>query len=185
MSTSTTHARRLHDVEGPPMPMVAMDAAEPVPAPLYDLSTLDLTKTVVTLEELQKILPQRHEFEQLHSVIHIDPVADVIVGRREVRTGEFWEHTMAGGPAALPPMLLLEYAAQLAAYWGMVRQPHMGFVGFAKCDKLGVYGQVHAPSMVYMIAKVVSIKPRRVVAQCQAICRGKVVFGVIVTGMSV
>ena len=165
--------------------MVLVDAGEAAPAPLYDLSTVDLSKTVVTLEELQKILPQRHEFEQLHSVIHIDDVADVIVGRREVKKGEFWERTMPAEHCCLPAMLMLEYAAQLAAYWGMVRQPHMGFVGFAKCDELAVYGKVHAPSMLYMIAKVVSIKPRRVVARCQAICEGRVVFGVVVTGMSV
>jgi len=180
--SGSTMVRRVLGEKGPPVSPVMLDA---VPRPIYDLSTIDLHRTVVALEEIQKIIPQRHEMEQLQGIVHIDNEADVIIGRREVRPTEFWVRSQPPESAAMPPTLLLECAAQLSAYWGMVRQPEMGFVGFARCDELEVHGHVTAPSVVYMVAKVLSIKPRRLVAQCQAICAGRVVFGVKVTGMSV
>jgi len=150
---------------------------------LYDISSLDLNKVVIPLEEIRKVIPQRFEMEMLSGIIHYEE--DVLVGFKDLGLDEFWVRGHIPGRPLMPGVLMIECAAQLCAFYTMRRQPQMGFVGFAKCDNVRFRGVVIPPKRLYMIARTVEINRRRAIANCQGIVDGSLVFEATGTGMSV
>jgi 3-hydroxyacyl-[acyl-carrier-protein] dehydratase len=150
---------------------------------LYDISSLDMNKVVVPLEEIRKIIPQRHEMEMLSGILLDEE--EVAVGYKDLTLDEFWVRGHIPGRPLMPGVMMIECAAQLCAYSTMRRQPWMGFVGFAKCDDVRFRGTVVPPARLIMIARTVEMNRRRAVANCQGICDGSLVFEATITGMSV
>jgi 3-hydroxyacyl-[acyl-carrier-protein] dehydratase len=151
---------------------------------LFDISSLDLNKVVFPIEEIRKVIPQRHEMEMLSGIL-FDEDDTLAVGYKDVTLDEFWVRGHIPGRPLMPGVLMIECAAQLCAFCTMRRQPEMGFVGFAKCDEVRFRGVVVPPTRLLMIAKMVEMGRRRAVAQCQGICNGSLVFEATITGMSV
>jgi 3-hydroxymyristoyl/3-hydroxydecanoyl-(acyl carrier protein) dehydratase len=79
---------------------------------------------------------------------------------------------------------MIEGAAQLCAYAAMIKQPEMGFMGFARCDDVTFRGTVVPPTRLYMIAQLVDLNRRRAIAKCQGVHNGALVFEATITGMS-
>lgn len=153
------------------------------PSFLYDISSLDLNKVIVPLEEIRKIIPQRFEMEMLSGIIYDD--GTTIIGFKDVTTEDFWARGHIPGRPLMPGVLMIECAAQLCAFYTMRAQPEMGFVGFAKCDNVRFRGVVVPPTRLYMIAQMVEMTRRRAIANCQGIWNGSLVFEATITGMSV
>jgi 3-hydroxyacyl-[acyl-carrier-protein] dehydratase len=153
------------------------------PSLLFDLSSIDLNKVIVPLEEIRKVIPQRFEMEMLSGIVYESP--EVAVGFKDITTEEFWVRGHIPGRPIMPGVMMIECAAQLCAYITMKRQPEMGFVGFAKCDNARFRGTVVPPGRLYMIAQLVEINRRRAVGSCQGVSNGDLVFEAQITGMSV
>lgn len=153
------------------------------PTFLFDLSSIDLNKVIIPIEEIRKVIPQRHEFELLSGIVYEAP--ELAIGFKDITTEEFWVRGHIPGRPLMPGVLMIECAAQLCAYVTMKRQPEMGFVGFAKCDGVKFRGTVVPPGRLYMIAQIVEINRRRAIATCQGVSNGELVFEATITGMSV
>jgi 3-hydroxyacyl-[acyl-carrier-protein] dehydratase len=154
------------------------------PSFLHDISSVDLNKVIVPLEEIRKIIPQRHEMEMLSGIVYDDHEGTVI-GFKDIAVDDFWTRGHIPGRPLMPGVLMIECAAQLCAFWTMRKQPEMGFMGFAKCDNVRFRGVVVPPARLYVIAKMVELNRRRAVADCQGIHNGSLVFEARITGMSV
>ena len=154
------------------------------PPLLFDLAKIDLTKLVVTKEQIQAVIPQRFEMAQLDGIIHIEGETDII-GIKHVTDKEFWCRGHIPGRPLMPGVMMIECAAQLCAYWAMRKNPELGFMGFAKCDETRFRGTVVPPSTLYMIAHLVEHNRRRIVGRCQGVVDGVLVFESLVTGMAV
>ena len=85
----------------------------------------------------------------------------------------------------MPGVIILEAAAQLCSYMSHIVTPDMGFLGFVKADNTRFRGSVTPPNSLYLIAKMVDMSRRRVIARCQGICDGTLVFESDITGMPV
>ena len=155
------------------------------PAFLYDISKIDLNAIVIPIEGIRAVIPQRHEFELLSGIVHIDDPEDCIIGVKDVTDHEFWVRGHIPGRPLMPGVLMIECAAQLCAYRTMARRPEMGFMGFARCDDVIFRGTVVPPTKLYMIAKMTENSKRRAVAKCQGTVNGTLVFEATITGMSV
>ena len=57
---------------------------------LYDVSHLDATRPLFTIDDIRAINPHRYEFEQLTSILFVSEDEKLVVGLRSVRTDEFW-----------------------------------------------------------------------------------------------
>ncbi len=152
---------------------------------LYDLTRLDLNKIIIPIEEIRKFNPQRFEMEQLSGIIHLDHATLTAVGVKELTDHEFWIRGHIPGRPLMPGVIMLEAAAQLCAYVAHREMPEAGFIGFAKCDETRFRGAVSPPGKFYVIAQMTSMNRRRVVANCQGIYNGTLVFETIITGMPV
>jgi 3-hydroxyacyl-[acyl-carrier-protein] dehydratase len=153
------------------------------PTLLFDLSSIDLNKVVIPIEEIRKIIPQRHEMEMLTAIVHDGE--DLMVGYKDVTMEEFWVRGHIPGRPLMPGVMMIECAAQLCAFYTMRRNPEMGFVGFARCDEVKFRGTVVPPTRLYMIVQLVERNRRRAVARAQGVVDGSLVFEATITGMSV
>jgi len=153
------------------------------PSFLLDLSSIDLNKTIITLDEIRRTIPQRFEMEMLSGIVYDE--GGSIMGYKDVTLDDFWVRGHIPGRPLMPGVMMIECAAQLCAFWTMRKQPEMGFVGFAKCDEVRFRGTVVPPGRLYMISQMVEINRRRAIAKCQGIHNGSLVFEATVTGMGV
>jgi 3-hydroxyacyl-[acyl-carrier-protein] dehydratase len=155
-------------------------------APIVDLSTLDLDKLVVTREQIYELLPHRYEFMQLDGLVHFDMEQRVAVALRTVRSDEFWVRGHIPGRPLLPGVLMIESAAQLAAYSTMMVLPEPGkFWGFGGVEDVKFRMAVSPPAKMYFILKSTEVRPRRCTADVQGIVDGKLAFEGRVIGMPV
>jgi 3-hydroxyacyl-[acyl-carrier-protein] dehydratase len=153
------------------------------PTLLFDLSSIDLNRIVHSQEQIREVLPHRHEMELLTAIVYDDGTTGV--GYKDLTMEDFWVRGHIPGRPLFPGVLMIECAAQLCGYITMLRQPEMGFVGFAKCDEARFRGTVVPPGRLYMIARMVELNRRRAVAKCQGVYNGNLVFEATITGMSV
>ncbi|HVX86116.1 MAG TPA: beta-hydroxyacyl-ACP dehydratase [Phycisphaerae bacterium] len=150
---------------------------------LLDLSSIDLSKTILDLNAIRAIIPQRFEMEMLSGIVFENETN--IIGYKDITLDDFWVRGHIPGRPLMPGVLMIECAAQLCAFWTMRRQPEMGFVGFARCDDVIFRGTVVPPTRLYMISQMVEVTRRRAIGKCQGIHNGSLVFEATITGMSV
>lgn len=89
-------------------------SAEP---PIPDLTALNYDRPLYDIETIRAANPQRHEFEMLSGIVHLDPAHHVIVGFKDMRPDEFWCRGHMPGFPLFPGVLMCEAAAQLCGFY--------------------------------------------------------------------
>lgn len=154
------------------------------PPPILDPAAIDCSRVLYSHEQIYEILPQRYEFAQLDGVTLIDAVQNVCVGFRDVREDEWWCRGHIPGRPVFPGVLMVECAAQLAAFVQHFVLPMEGnFMGFGGIDDAKFRGSVIPPARIILIGKMVEARPRRFICDIQAYTAGNMVFEGRITGM--
>ena len=139
-------------------------------APLVDLSTLDLTRPVLSEDELRGLLPHREEFQMVDAIVHLDTEKGFIVGVKEWSAEPWWGRGLVPGRPLMPGVLMVEGAAQTASVlikkaggWDPAR-----FIGLAGLENVRFRGAVVPPARIYYVATTLSVSTRmaRVPAHC-------------------
>ena len=154
------------------------------PPPILDLSSVDTSRLLYTREQIYELLPQQFEFSQLDGVYHLDKADGTVGGFREVRADEWWCRGHMPGNPIFPGVLMLESAAQLAAFAQLFVLPVEGaFMGFGGVDDAKFRGSVIPPSRIDLVGKMIEARTRRFICDIQAYCKGTMVFEGKITGM--
>jgi 3-hydroxyacyl-[acyl-carrier-protein] dehydratase len=90
-------------------------------APAIDHTAFDFDNPLHGIEAVRAAIPHRFEFEMLSGVVHVDPVAKIIVGFKDLKADEFWTRGHLPGFPILPGVLMCEAAAQLTAFYYMTQ----------------------------------------------------------------
>lgn len=153
--------------------------------PLVDLASLDLSKTVVTKQEILQTLPQRFEFEQLDSICHMDVAQQIIVGRRRVRHDEWWIRGHVPGRPLFPGVMMIEASGQLCAilYPRCVPEIVGRFIAFAGVEEARFRGAIRPGDEILLLGKGVVTNRRLSKCAVQGFVDGKIVFECTVVGM--
>jgi 3-hydroxyacyl-[acyl-carrier-protein] dehydratase len=151
--------------------------------PIIDLSTIDPEKVLFTREQIYQRLPHRYEFMQLDAITYLDKTQQIGVGRRDIRTDEFWVKGHVPGRPLFPGVLMLESAAHLASYLYQELEPGDRFLGFAGVDGVKFRAAVTPPARMFFIVKAVEVRKRRFICETQGILDGQLVFEGQITGM--
>src|SRR5262245_61478339 len=86
-------------------------------SPPIDLTAFDYDRPLAGVEQIRAANPQRHEFEMLSGIVHLDPAAKLIVGFKDIRPDDFWVPGDMPGYALFPGVLMCEAAAQLSGFF--------------------------------------------------------------------
>lgn len=153
--------------------------------PLVDLAALDLSRTVVTKQEILQVLPQRYEFEQLDSICYMDVREQIIVGRRRVRHDEWWIRGHVPGRPLFPGVMMIEASGQLCAilYPRCIPEIADRFIAFAGVEEARFRGAIRPGDDILLVGKGVVANRRLSKCAVQGNVDGKIVFECTVIGM--
>ena len=153
---------------------------------IFDLDRFDLDQVRYDRASIYSRLPHRHEFEQLDGVVHLDQEAGEAIAYRDVSKNEWWCRGHIPGSPLLPGVLMLESAAQLAAFMERYCRPEFdGFVGFGGVDHCKFRQTVRPPSRLWLLCQRKDMRSRRINCYVQGVVEGVLVFEATVTGLVV
>jgi len=152
------------------------------PTPFFDLGSVKLDRVVATRADIYRVLPQRFEFETIDGVLHIDPQRELMVAYRDIRTDEWWCRGHLPGRPIFPGILMVETAAQMAAYYSAVIQKDPRFMAFGGIDDVKFRDTVSPPAKMILVGRAVEIRSRRTIVEIQAFVGERMVFSGKITG---
>lgn len=159
------------------------------PELLFDISEMDLNHITFGPEEIEKINPQRGAMRLLDGVNYVDDGYSRAIGYKDVRDDEFWVPGHIPGRPLYPGVLMIETAAQLAAFLmvkrrGKHHKPGQ-FIGFVGTDDVKFRNQVTPGQRLYIIGHELKYSLRRMVCAAQGVVDGSIVFEAKITGMPI
>jgi 3-hydroxyacyl-[acyl-carrier-protein] dehydratase len=155
------------------------------PKLLCDVTSVDLEHVEHSIEDIRKINPHRHEFEQLTAILRFRPEEKIIIGLRDIRDDEFWVRGHIPGRPVFPGILMLEAAAQLCSFYCGKVVPAAGFLGFGGIDKVRFRGTVNPPGKMILVGSEKVLTPSRCLFATQAFLNDKLIFEATILGLRI
>ena len=150
----------------------------------YDLGQIDFSNVVADLDSIQQVNPQRFEMVQLDAIVHCDPVAQIIIGYKDVRYDEFWVRGHMPAFPLMPGVLMCEASAQMCSYYAMtVFEFDADFIGFSGMDQVRFRSPVHPGERLVLVAKVLRFNRRQMIFNVQGIVKDRMVFNGDIIGV--
>jgi 3-hydroxyacyl-[acyl-carrier-protein] dehydratase len=133
------------------------------PQNLIDPKDYPLDKIFLDTEGCKKLNPQREEFLQVTSILHLDLPGNLIVGHRHLEPGEFWERGHLPNRPLFPGVLMIECLAQV----GSIQAHHeleLGedrFLGFGAADNVRFMDTVEPGTDLWISGQITKSNKRR------------------------
>jgi 3-hydroxyacyl-[acyl-carrier-protein] dehydratase len=152
-----------------------------------DPVTLERNALFLDVEGIRKILPQRHEMEQLSGIYFCDVERGLAAGYKDVLADEFWVRGHLPGRPLLPGVIMLEAGAQLSAilYHVALGAAAAPFIGYAGLEDVRFRGTVEPGDRLDLFARVRALKPRLAVFETQGAVGDRLVFEAVVKGVPI
>lgn len=147
------------------------------PIALIDTATLNTARVMFDQEAIRSVNPQRHEMEQLTSIVDIDYDNHQIVGYKDVRRDEFWVRGHMPDYPLMPGVLICEAAAQICSFYcHLIRVTDEGFLGFGGMENVRFRGQVRPGDRLVIVARAERLNRRQSVFETQGFVGPNMVF---------
>ena len=155
------------------------------PQLVFDISNIDLNRILFTQEQIREANPQRGDMEMLNAISFVNAEQGEVAGYKDVREDEFWVPGHIPGRPLFPGVLMIECAAQLAAFYTKKFVGWKGFIGFGGVEETKFRSQVVPPCRLHLVGKLMWNRHRRIGCRVQGLVNGNLVFetGIIGTQM--
>lgn len=146
------------------------------PQPFLDPAEFPTTP-IMTIEEIRKYNPQRHEMEQLTAVTLMDFERQLVVGYKDVSDKEFWCRGHLPFYAIMPGVVMCEAAAQLASVYTRKAIPERDdFIAFGGMDEVRFRGMIRPGERFWLVGRTKRLSVRQMKFDMQGFVDGKLVF---------
>ncbi|MDG2220506.1 MAG: beta-hydroxyacyl-ACP dehydratase [Rubripirellula sp.] len=131
---------------------------------IIDPSLLDFENPVADIEAIRAYNPQRHEMEQLTSVLHEDLDRFACAALKKVTDDEFWVRGHMPGMPLMPGVVMLEAVAQLSSYFTQ-KNDLLGaeMVGFGGVDDVRFRGVVTPGTDLILMVQLLKVRRNRMI----------------------
>jgi 3-hydroxyacyl-[acyl-carrier-protein] dehydratase len=154
------------------------------PPVILDPAALDFSHLFATREQIEKLVPHRHEFALLDAVVNFDRESGTFAGYHDIRADEWWARGHIPGRPIFPGVLMIEVAAQLASFLGHLVNGHDFFMALVGVDDVKYRGTVEPPCRFVVVGKALDVRKRRTKCATQGFVNGTMVFEAVITGMA-
>ena len=155
------------------------------PQLLFDISKVNFEAVLIDQAAIRETNPQRGDMEHLNGLVMMDLEKGEAIGFKDVKADEFWVAGHIPGRPLLPGVLMIEAAAQLASFVARHMCGWSGFIGFGGVDKVKFRAPVEPGVRLYILAKRLSLRHRRLCCAVQGLVNGNVVFEGDVVGTQI
>lgn len=155
------------------------------PAPLIDLSKIDLTHEAFDHDAILQVNPQSYEMSQLDGIIWYSLDDMLCLGYKDVTNNEFWVRGHIPGRPIMPGVIMVESAAQLCSFFMKRIYGLEGFIGFSGIDKTKFRGTVTPNHRLLLMGHIHKVRSRQFSALVQGYMDNQMVFDTVISGMRV
>lgn len=155
------------------------------PQLLYDISQIDLNRVLYDQEAVRQVNPQRGDMEHLNAIVHVDAERGQIIGYKDVRADEFWVPGHIPGRPLLPGVIMIEAAAQVAAFYTSKVVGWEGFIGFGGATDIRFRKPVEPGCRLHIVVLKTEQRHRRITCKAQGLVNGALVFEATILGTQV
>jgi len=155
------------------------------PPLLFDLTGIDLYKTVFDRTAISEVNPQSHEMAQLDGIIWYDRAKLLILGYKDVTESEFWVRGHIPGRPIMPAVIMVETAAQVSSFFMKRIYGLEGFIGFSGIERAKFRDMVVPGDRLYLLGHISKVRSRQFSSDVQGLVNGKLAFDTTITGMKV
>jgi 3-hydroxyacyl-[acyl-carrier-protein] dehydratase len=155
------------------------------PRLLFDLSKIDLEKTVFDRTAIAEVNPQSYEMAQLDGIIWHDRPKLLVLGYKDVTENEFWIRGHIPGRPIMPAVIMVETAAQLASFFMKRIYGLEGFIGFSGIKQAKFRETVVPGDRLFLLGHICKIRSRQFSANVQGLVKDKMIYDATITGMRV
>lgn len=152
------------------------------PKLLFDISGVDLNRTLYDQEAIREANPQRGDMEHLNVIVYAAPEQGRIIGYKDVRADEFWVPGHIPGRPLLPGVIMIECGAQLASFYTRKFVGWTGFVGFGGLENCKFRLPVGPGKRLYILGQKEWERHGRIFCNIQGMVDGAVVFECSIIG---
>ncbi|MGA3066044.1 MAG: beta-hydroxyacyl-ACP dehydratase, partial [Tepidisphaeraceae bacterium] len=117
-----------------------------------------------------------------NGIVHADPEKHELIGYKDVRTDEFWVAGHIPGRPLFPGVLMIECAAQLAAFYATKYVGWTGFMGFGGVESCRFRLQVTPPCRLFILGKRLWQRKNVICCHQQGVMDGNIVFDATILG---
>jgi len=155
------------------------------PANIVDLEQLDHNHIIADRAAIRSVNPQRHEFEMLDAVIHVDQSHHIFVGYKDVRADEFWARGHFPHEPMFPGVLMCEAAAQLCSYYIVTQKINDpgSIVGFGGLENVRFRNVVRPGDRLILVSKAQRLHRRQSVFNVQGFVGTAMAFHADIIGI--
>ena len=154
---------------------------------LVDLSQIDFSRPIASLEEIRKYNPQRFEMEQLTAVVYANEADFSCVGYKDVSDHEFWVRGHMPGLPLMPGVVILESIAQLCSFVTQ-RYDLLGadIVGFGGLEDVRFRDSVLPGDRLIVMCRMSKVRRgRMIICDFQGVVKDRIVIEGVLKGVPI
>lgn len=152
---------------------------------LFDISGFDLSKTLHGRDRIEEFIPHRGTMSFVDRVIWEHESRLQGIACKHVRHDEFWVPGHFPSQAMYPGVLMLETAAQFAAYLYKMRvSPGPSLVVFLRIDDVSFRNMVKPGDDLYILINEIKYGRRNFTTSAQGLVNGQIAFNGVLSGMT-
>ena len=152
---------------------------------LFDISGIDLSKQLVSREEIGKVNPHRGDMALLDYIAWQSLDLTKCIGVVKVKGNEFWVPGHFPGKPMFPGVLMVEAGAQLANYIFNVRTPITKICALLGVDDARFRAPVEVGQDLIVLLDSVKWTATRFTSRVQGVVNGQIAFEVTVMGIAI
>jgi 3-hydroxyacyl-[acyl-carrier-protein] dehydratase len=152
---------------------------------LFDLDGIDLTRRLHDRTQIATVNAHRGDMALLDSIVWISPDFRQSIALKVAKPDEFWVAGHFPGRPMYPGVLMVESAAQLAAYLYNIRQNKRLLAAFTRIDNCSFRNSVVPGDELFLLCQEVKWSRRGFVCDVQGVTDGKLAFEARISGLAV